>query len=80
MHDEDRDGLSIWPLVLADWFNASARVTITTRAGVQFTGDIERHPSEETPSGVITLSDRTPRVQSKHTVALSEIAAITAAK
>jgi hypothetical protein len=80
MTDEDRDGLSIWPLVLTDWFKASATVTITTKAGVQFTGHIDRHPSNETPSGVITLSNRTPRADSRHTVALSEIAAVTAVK
>jgi hypothetical protein len=70
-----------WTLVLTDWWNASARVTITLKSGIQFTGDLVKPPRDEANSlGTVTLVDSRPRVESKHTVALAEIAAITAAK
>lgn len=69
-----------WKVVLSDWFNAGARVTITLKSGAQFSGEVDRHPTTWLHD-MACLHERGnhARPERRHTVDMTEIAGITAA-
>lgn len=68
-----------WRVVLADWFNADATVTITLKSGVQFTGKVDRHPTQwlHDMANLVNV-DAHGRALTRHTVDLTEVAGVTA--
>jgi hypothetical protein len=76
------DGGTMLRLILGDWANGGAKVTITTRGGAQFTGTVRRWRTADEP-GLVRLDaepayDGISRKQVVHDIRLTEIAAITA--
>lgn len=67
---------SIWGVILSDWYNCGARVTLTLRSGQQFTGTIRDHPAGT--HDFVALQYLSSGREVRHDVQLSEIAAITA--
>lgn len=75
------DGVSptTWRVVLADWFNADAWVTITTKSGKEFSGQVDRHPTQWLHDMANLVSkDSFGNTNARHTIDLTEVAAITA--
>lgn len=70
-------GSATWRVVLADWWHASAEVTITLRSGVQLTGKLPRHPASDLP-GLATLRSCAGDQETVHSIDLTDVAAITA--
>jgi hypothetical protein len=63
-----------WRVVLSDWYNCSALVTITLKSGVQMTGKVDQHPTKWLHD-MGTLTERNGTI---HNIDLTEVAAITA--
>lgn len=74
--DVQREEFGPWGiLVLADWANCDAVVTLTLRSGIQLTGLATRQKPGEFTVGLV---DRRGDHSVRHDVLLSEVAAITA--
>jgi len=76
--DEDtRVPPSYWRIILSDWYNAGAWVTITLRSGVQLTGQVDGHPGSwrVEPCAFRLVADNGRK---KISGELAEVAAITA--
>lgn len=65
-----------WGIILADWYNEGAEVTIVLKNGAQFQGKVHGHPARWLENNV-TLQEFS-NVQ--HNIDKREIAAITAIK
>ena len=68
-----------WRVVLCDWYNADATVTITTKSGKTFTGKVDRHPTHWLHD-MANLVEQTAygETTARHSIDLTEVAAITA--
>jgi hypothetical protein len=64
-----------WNLVLADWFNCGADVTIVLKNGEKFEGRVASHPTNWLDN-TVTLTNQYGNIH--HTIDRREIAAITA--
>lgn len=62
-------------LILADWRNCRAWVTLTLRSGVQLSGQVGQR---QVGTDTVNLVNRDGGTEVKHDVLLSEVAAITA--
>lgn len=72
---------SMFPLILTDWYNAGATVTLTVRSGAQFTGVIAKRPSETYDHVALRAEGRydgISRKEVRHDVVLADVTAITA--
>lgn len=68
-----------WRVVLSDWYNAAAMVTITLKSGAQFTGVVDGHPTKWLHDmACLHMRGNSVRAEQRHTVDLTEVAAITA--
>lgn len=70
----DGVGPTTWRLVLCDWFNCGATVTITMKSGATFVGKVDQHPTKWLHD-MATLSNGRNQV---HNIDLTEVAAISA--
>lgn len=70
---------SIIRVILRDWWNCSAQVTITLKNGQQFSGKVDANTwtSIGDNEGIVTLSRRSSNAV-RHDIDINEIAAITA--
>lgn len=66
-------GPETWRLVLTDWFNGNANVTVTLKSGVQIKGKVDQHPSKW-----LYAMGTLIRANEIHNFDLNEVAAITA--
>jgi hypothetical protein len=64
-----------WALVLRDWMNCQAQVTIHLRGGQTVYGRVTGLPPSQ---NCVDLQDYGARRETKHTVSLVDIAAVTA--
>lgn len=67
-------------LILRDWYNCNARVTITLRNGRQFTGKLDHGTWKEIQKGegVVTLMQEAVNFNERYDIDINEIVAITA--
>jgi hypothetical protein len=70
----DGVGPATWRVVLSDWFNCGATVTITLKSGVQLVGKVDRHPTKWLHD-MATLANGRTQI---HNIDLTEVAAISA--
>lgn len=69
-----------WALILQDWKNGNATVTVTLRSGTQFTGKVKKNETDGPLGDELQLEEVAPW-QGKHTlhsIDMDEIVAITA--
>jgi len=76
----DRDEFGpLGNVILMDWANANALVTLTLRSGVQLTGRVRKQQVTDPPEVVGLIGEHaTGRREVRHDVLRSEVAAITA--
>lgn len=70
--------VSYWRVVLTDWWNCSATVTVTLRSGVQFTGKVDRHPAKMLGDCLDLVVNVRQINEKRHAIDLAEVVAITA--
>lgn len=69
-----------WRVVLTDWYNAEAAVTIVLKSGYKMTGEVDGHPTKWLHDMACLVEKNVHgRTVARHTVDLTEVAAITAA-